>query len=512
VRTLRDRAAAAESWRTIRPLLEPLEAAFSGDTAALSALLGALRDAAGMLAGDAAWSRPAGRAAAELFTALEAAAADGPRTVGPGSLPALLQPLLDDVAVRPPQGGHPRIFIWGLIEARLQQADVTILGGLNEGTWPSLPAPDPWLAPAIRSQLGLPGLERRIGIEAEQFAAALGGSEILLTRARRDLRSPTIASRFWLRLDAMTGGLDGAPHLAAWAAAIDAGGAAKPADRPAPCPPVEDRPRKIAVTKLDRLQADPFAFYADAMLRLRAWDAIDADPSPAWRGTAVHRIFELWMKEDGLDPARLRPRAEALLAETAAHPVLRALWTPRLIEAIEWVAGQLTDDMAKGRLAVAAERKGSTKVAGITLEGTADRIDRSADGTLAVVDYKTGKPPSTAAVANGFSMQLGLLGLIAEAGGFGPDLAGIPRDFEYWSLGSKSGQLGYRASPVGTRANQIAPDEFTTRAAAIFEGAVQRWLTGDDPFIAKLHPEYAPYGDYDQLMRLDEWYGRGGKA
>ena len=25
---------------------------------------------------------------------------------------------------------------------------------------------------------------------------------------------------------------------------------------------------------------------------------------------------------------------------------------------------------------------------------------------------------------------------------------------------------------------------------------------------AKLHPEYAPYADFDQLMRLEEWYGR----
>ena len=27
-------------------------------------------------------------------------------------------------------------------------------------------------------------------------------------------------------------------------------------------------------------------------------------------------------------------------------------------------------------------------------------------------------------------------------------------------------------------------------------------------FTAKLVPEYAPYAEYDQLMRRDEWYGR----
>ena len=57
-------------------------------------------------------------------------------------LPALLRLLMDEVAVRPPQGGHPRLAILGLIEARLATADLLIAGGLNEGTWPGLPAPD----------------------------------------------------------------------------------------------------------------------------------------------------------------------------------------------------------------------------------------------------------------------------------------------------------------------------------------------------------------------------------
>ena len=34
------------------------------------------------------------------------------------------------------------------------------------------------------------------------------------------------------------------------------------------------------------------------------------------------------------------------------------------------------------------------------------------------------------------------------------------------------------------------------------------WLTGSAAFTAKLVPEYAPYAEYDQLMRRDEWYGR----
>ena len=514
-RTKGQRLEALGWWRGVLPLLEPLEAAFSAKMPGLADLLSAISDTATRLAGDEAWSRPAGRAAAELIAGLQASVEEGPPAIQARAFPAFLQAMADAVAVRPPQGGHPRVFIWGLIEARLQQTDLVVLGGLNEGVWPSLPAPDPWLAPAIRTQLGLPGLERRIGIEAQQLAAGLGGPEVLLTRARRDARAPTIASRFWLRLEAMTGGI--APHRALrhWADALDRpDGPLAPAERPKPCPPVEDRPMKIAVTKLDRLKADPFAFYADAMLRLRAWDGVDADPSAAWRGSAVHKVFETWITEDDCDPARLRPRAETLLKETAAHPVLRALWAPRLLEAIDWVATAVAADQAAGRRPILAERKGMIDIAGIRLEGTVDRIDRLADGSLAIVDWKTGKPPSKRAVAEGYSMQLGLLGLIAENGGF-EGIKGNPTIFEYWSLAAgKDATLGYRTSPVGlsSKGEGIDPADFTTLSARVLTDAVETYLRGGAAFTAKLHPEHAPYGDYDQLMRLDEWYGRAGSG
>jgi ATP-dependent helicase/nuclease subunit B len=54
----------------------------------------------------------------------------------------------------------------------------------------------------------------------------------------------------------------------------------------------------------------------------------------------------------------------------------------------------------------------------------------------------------------------------------------------------------------------MEPGEFLEHAGRNFADAAQKWLTGTEPFTAKLNPAYAPYGDYDQLMRLEEWYGR----
>ena len=150
-----------------------------------------------------------------------------------------------------------------------------------------------------------------------------------------------------------------------------------------------------------------------------------------------------------------------------------------------------------------AEATGEAVLAGVTVNGRADRIDRLADGGLAIIDYKTGAPPTQKAVDAGFALQLGLLGLIGRAGGF-EGAVGDPEAFEYWSLRRYRGSFGQLMCPD----KDMEPGGFLAHAYANFADAVQRWLTGSEPFTAKLNPAYAPYGDYDQLMRLEEWYGR----
>jgi ATP-dependent helicase/nuclease subunit B len=266
---------------------------------------------------------------------------------------------------------------------------------------------------------------------------------------------------------------------------------------------VEQRPERIPVTAVDRLKADPFAYYAERILKLRALDPPDDDHTARWKGTAVHKVFQHWLEHDDCDPDKLRPRAERLLEDATIHPMLRALWAPRLLEAIDWIAGLERSNQADGRLPLKAEVTGETALAGITVYGVADRIDRLANGALAIVDYKTGQPPTHKAVNEGFALQLGLLGLIGRAGGFA-DVSGDLEAFEYWSLSRHKGSFGKLMCPD----KDMQPGEFLDHAYRNFAEVAGRWLTGTEPFKAKLNPAYAPYGDYDQLMRLEEWYGR----
>lgn len=509
----RDDLAALDSWwANVAAMLQPLEAHGAQAEVPLAATIELLRETASQLAGDAAWSGQAGRSVADIFTRLGQFAPDGPALIEPSSLAPMLEGLMDKVAIRPPYGGHPRIFIWGLIEAQLQRADRMILGGLNEGSWPGIPAPDPWLAPGIRRRLGLPGLETRIGLAAHDFAGALAANDVILTRSMRDGGAPTIASRFWLRLEAMGKGMPkiaADSDYAAFARALDHAAKVTPAERPKPNPSAEQRPKRISVTAVDRLKADPFAFYAQRVLGLSSLDSIDAEPTAAWRGTAVHDILEQWSLHDDHDPAKLVARARDLMASPAAHAVIRAMWQPRLMEAIDWIANEMTACIEAGRIPFLFEKKGEAQISGVTLHGIADRIDRNEDGSLAIVDYKTGQPPTAAMVAAGYAMQLGLLGAIAESGGF-TDSKEKANIFEYWSLAkSRTGDFGYSAEPFSKKFEaEVNADNFTQVAARIFTEAANRWLTGGDPFIAKLQPGFANYADYDQLMRLEEWYGR----
>jgi len=193
-----------------------------------------------------------------------------------------------------------------------------------------------------------------------------------------------------------------------------------------------------------------------------------------------------------------------------AHPLMRALWRPRLMKALEWIEAQIA--ASPERVPAVIEDWGEIDVRGVTVFGKADRIDVLPEGRLAVVDYKTGMPPSRQQVAQGYALQLGTLGLMAAAGAF-DKARGEPVRFEYWSLGSSKTSetgFGYVQSAVKETERQkgLTLDEFLPKAEAFLNEALDLWILGDAPFTARLNPDAPGYATYDQLMRLDEWMGR----
>ncbi|MEL6877085.1 MAG: PD-(D/E)XK nuclease family protein [Pseudomonadota bacterium] len=511
LRAVAEKAEIAEWWSEVESLLAAL--VIERDEVPLADAFDLLTTTAEALAGEGMWAKEDGRALSGMVEDLRLHARATDTKIAVRDIANALREAMDEIAVRPPYGGHPRVSIYGLLEARMARADLVISAGLNEGSWPQSPGPDALLAPGVLRALGVPGAEFRIGLAAHDLAGAMGAPQVVLSRAERDKEGPTIPSRFLLRVEALLGDLaDEYPEnsIPAILPQLDRAPERAPQyPRPAPCPSADQRKVAIKVTALDRLLGDPYQFYAQEVLRLSALDQLEADPfsDPALRGTLTHKILELWHEARSKDPnADIVQIAEAHFRNAQCHPLFMGLWRPRLIAALsrfaEWI------DADETREVVAWERKGSMVVDGVRVYGRVDRIDRRDDGGLAIVDYKTGSPPSAAQVEAGFALQLGLLGLIARDGDF-DGLSGDATKFEYWSMARSKAdkQFGYTDEPlkVGRKQKGLTPEEFLPRHEEKLAEAITRFIKGSDPFVAKENPDYPGYTDYDQLMRLDEW-------
>ena len=244
----------------------------------------------------AAVARGRGETAARFCHELIDAAGDFPRLPGQ-HYPALFEALAAGAVVRPVYGRHPRLAIWGLVEARLQQADLVVLGGLNEGTWPGPATHDPWMSRQMRREFKIAVPERAIGIAAHDFTQAIAAPEVALTRAARSEGVPTVPSRWLLRLDAVLRavGLDRALGPDAEIAGRRPCGSMRREYQPLPPaeprPPLAARPRQLSVTQIETWLGDPYAIYARHILRLKALDELDADPGRADLGIRIHEAL-----------------------------------------------------------------------------------------------------------------------------------------------------------------------------------------------------------------------------
>ena len=93
-------------------------------------------------------------------------------------------------------------------------------------------------------------------------------------------------------------------------------------------------------------------------------------------------------------------------------------------------------------------------------------------------------------------------------------VSGEPTAFEYWTLQrSKADKdsFGDVITPLltGKKRTGIKPEDFLLETERYLTEAINQWIKGDHPFTARLNPDVAGYADFDQLMRLDEWQGRG---
>lgn len=458
------------------------------------------------------WRKKAGQSAERLMDDLRTESEDA-MTFTAFDYVDLVSALLAGEEVRDPDQSHPGIMIWGTLEARVQGADLVILGSLNDGTWPEAPPPDPWLNRKMRNKLGMLLPERRVGLSAHDFQQAACAPEVWLTRSIRSEDAETVPSRWINRLSNLMTGLPKVHGPEAIAEMRARGGwwlgqvsaledvkKVQSAPRPSPRPPVSARPRQLSVTEIKRLVRDPYAIYAKHVLRLRPLDPLVQPPDALIRGVTLHAVLERFVRDmlggGSGDKTALIDAAREVIADIP-WPAMRTLWIARVARFADWFIETELARQAKGTpiaLEKAARARLELKDIGFTLTAEADRIDATADGSLIIYDYKTGNPPTKPQQVE-FDKQLLLESVMAEEGAFDA-LPPTPVEAAVF--------IGLGSTPKEVPAP--LKEEPPSQILAEFKELIGKYLTQTQGFTSRRAMQLSDdVGDFDQLARFGEW-------
>jgi ATP-dependent helicase/nuclease subunit B len=470
-----------------------------------------------------------GLALASAFDDLPGGQAQSGLMVQLTDYPDVFQTAFGDRMVRRPEAANAHLRIYGPLEARLTQSDRVILGGLVEGVWPPAPRIDPWLSRPMRHELGLDLPERRIGLSAHDFAQLLGTDDVILSHAAKVGGAPSVASRFLHRLEAVAGEARWDAAKAAgekyvrFANELDRPAKVEPILQPAPKPPRATRPLKLSVTAIEDWLRDPYTIYAKYILRLAPLDPVDMPLSAADRGSAIHdalgeftQTFATTLPDD---PAgALRGIGEKYFAPLMERPEARALWWPRFRRIAAWFADW--EIVRRGNVsAIDAEIRGEIPIRldnerTFVLSARADRIERRHDGTFAILDYKTGQPPTGKQVRMGLSPQLTLEAAILREGGF----ANIPANASVSELvyvrlsgNNPPGEQKTLELKINKGDQAQPPDAAADYARQELEKLIRKFEDETQAYTSlNLSMWSNRYGSYDDLARIKEWSAAGG--
>jgi ATP-dependent helicase/nuclease subunit B len=286
--------------------------------------------------------------------------------------------------------------------------------------------------------------------------------------------------------------------------------------RPAPKPDPALFPRKLSVTRIERLVRDPYSIFAEYVLGLEALDALAVPPGASERGTLVHDVMAKFV---GLypdvihDPQRAKADLDALAESEFAwirrdYPELYAEWFPRFqrmaASFLDWECtrrpglSHIWPEIG-GRWAIPLGKES------FMLTARADRIEARRDGGYCIIDFKTGSPPSNKTVFAGFSPQLTLEAALLMHGGFDGMKAETTPDLLY--IHASGGKKPFE--PVSIKPPQ---GEARTVEAIVVDhvtrlrGLISRFVAGEAAYVSRPYPQYArAYNEYDHLARVLEW-------
>lgn len=453
------------------------------------------------------WRGDAGKSAANFFTkVLESAPVLG-KINGKDYLPLICE-LMAYESVRSSFGTHPRISILGPIEARLHNFDYVILGEVNEGIWPKPAQADMWMSRPMKKDFGFNLPEKNIGILAADLCGFLAADNVILTRAERVDGTPMKKSRWLLRMEtilkALSSDIESLNNKDFFLIAnmIDKPKTYEPIKASAPCPPVSARPRKLSASGVDLLVQDPYSAYAKYILKLYPLDELDVEMDQRDYGTLIHAIIEEF---NNLYPHKLPDNALDILLNLGEKHFeklhidwdKKAFWYPKFVKTAQWILEQEREyrtNVKQIHNEISGEITYNFPSGDFTFTAKADRIDELKDGSINIIDYKTGQIASKKQVLSGHALQLLLEGLIAQKNGYQSICNTKVNNLIYWQLGKKSLEIEAQKEDVIAKC-----EDYLLKLVSTFDFETT-------PYHSRPTPKFIPKNkDYEHLSRIKEW-------
>ena len=438
----------------------------------------------------------------------------------PINWPEFLDSLMTNISVLETSNSKAQVGIFTPIESRLHRPDLIILAGLSEGNWPKSTRNDPWLNRPMKGEMGLDQPERRIGLAAHDFCQSLGCKRVVMTRSLRSGGSPTVASRWLQRVLTVSGESvvnliknNGVKYLD-WAQQLGSiSTIPKPIFRPCPKPAIGCRPKQLSITEIETWVRDPYAIYARRILQLEPMDVLGGSPGAAEKGAIIHDCLAEFLLEwkgsfDDTALTRLVEIGVEKFESIKVFPQLYALWWPRFQRIASWFVNEFEKDRNENVQQRFLECSGNIEIPigdqSFKLTGRADRIDLLKDGTLSVLDYKTGQVPSLPQVESLLAPQLPLEVAMIKSGGFRElksDCAISDQAYVVLSGGKIAGEVNDR-TPKNSSAIELA-----SRASKNLHELINSYADQNQGYLsrARVFKEKVYSAPYDHLARVQEW-------
>jgi len=371
----------------------------------------------------------------------------------------------------------------------------------------------------MRKNYGLPVPERNISLAAHDFVQAFCANEVFLTRSERVDGAPTVPARWLLRLDTYLNTakinkeiIHKGSHLS-YMQHLDKNEITTPINRPSPTPAVINRPSRLSVTRIEQWLKDPYAIYADKILKLKKLEPLEKKIGAKERGIILHEIMEHFIT---LYPQNLPPNAydsfieivKKVLEKNTTNIADQSFWTPRLFSLGEWIIEDKANWRQKAQF-LKAEVQGEITITDdiktpFKITARVDRIDLLNDGSVAIIDYKSGGTYSGTRIQSGDLPQLPLEGLILAEGGFSKDRISNKSvgSLSYWKL---SGSINKPVEIIEvSKAEQL--ETSLKNAKAGITTLIKSFEDPEMPYMAIPSLDNAPrYNDYEYLERVKEW-------